>query len=153
MTWCVHLHVCFAAQHNDSLKSIAEKHLPNIPDESQYYEASEFLKDLSARTGEYSGPRGGLCLWGMVSNHTKAQVFVEVLKPFWIDLLSDLNGGPLEFERVIVFYEEEQSKSANCYEIGWNEEALDIDKWNQPKRLNQLLIRHHRQLPFSWNQH
>lgn len=70
--------------------------------------------------------------------------FVESLKPFWEDLLSDIHdGGPLSFEHILVFYEEEGSEAANAYEIFWDDD-------DSPQR--QLVIRHHEKLPFAWMQ-
>jgi hypothetical protein len=145
MGWYVHLHGCFSAGRNEGVAAIARRHLALPTDDCP--EARWFLDDLARRTGENPGPKGGLSLWGIIGNHTNAENFVESLRPFWIDLLSDqieVEGGPHSFEHVIVFYEEEQSEAANAFEIGWDDE-------NSEER--RLVVRHHRKLPFSWRQY
>lgn len=122
MGWYVHLHVCFACDTNEGVAGLAKKHLPSVSDDSDGERAARwFLEALSTRTGNNPGPKGGLSLWGIVGNYTKAETFCEALRPFWMDLLNGVDGGPLDFERVLVFEEQEQSDAANAYEIGWDE--------------------------------
>lgn len=145
MAWDVHIHVCFACNQNEGVAALAAKCLPTITDASDGERAAIwFLTDLSKRTGENFGPKGGLSLWGMTGNYTHADRFCEVLRPFWIDLLSEIEGGPCNHERVIVFEEPEQSEAATAYEIGWDEPY--------ERETRQLFIRKHEQLPFSWMQ-
>jgi len=80
-------------------------------------EAVWFLADLSKRTGSNPGPKGGLSLWGMVGNYTDAEAFVNVLRPFWADLLAVEGAEPFDYERIVVFEEREQSERASAYEI------------------------------------
>jgi len=157
MGWYVHLHVCFACDFNDGVAELARKHLETIEDDggNDHYEARLFLQDLSKRTGTNEGPKGGLSLWGIIGNFTKADVFVEALRPFWEELLSRNSGDedswedessigfPLSFEHVLVFYEDEGFEAASAYEIGWD----DPDAENR-----KLIIRHHGPLPFAWMQ-
>lgn len=154
----VHLHVAFNCNSNDGVAELARQHLPAVKAatgaESTVYqpelgpEAAWFLEDLSRRTGENPGPKGGLSLWGIVSNHTQAQVFAEVLRPFWDDLLRrGVDGGPSAHHHILVFYEEEQSEQANALEI-----YLHGDVWFDRDNCS-LVITNHQGLPFAWMQH
>lgn len=89
----------------------------------------------------------------MVGNHTNVKSFVDLLKPFWKDLLSGVKGGPCDFEHIVVFYEEEQSEQAKCFEIYFEEHMICelINGTLQIKPKQELIIKHH-ELPFCWNQ-
>jgi len=140
----IHIHVCFACDHNEGVAALAAKHIPaTTADDDGTRAAKWFLEDLSKRTGCNTGSKGGLSLWGMIGNHTPVDKFCEVLRPFWVDLLSEVDGGPRSHERVIVFEEPEQSQAANAYEIGF-------DVPHDDKRT--LFVRKHERLPFSWQQ-
>ena len=143
MGWYVHLHVCFAAGRNDGVARLAEKHVETLPADA--HEARWFLTDLSKRTGENPGPKGGLSLWGIVGNHTKAEEFAEILRPFWGELLSgQIEDGPCDHHHVLIFFEEEQSEAANAIEIGWDDETSEA---------RQLVVKTHQKLPFAWRQY
>ena len=144
MGWYVHLHVCFACDTNEGVAAAAKKHLPSIVDDGDGERAARwFLEALAERTGNNPGPKGGLSLWGIVGNYTQADRFCECLRPFWEELLSGVDGGPCDHERVLVFEEPEQSEAANAYEIGWDDPH---------SKSRQLKITHHSRLPFSWRQ-
>lgn len=135
----VHLHVCFACDENEGVAQLAKKHLEHLADKSGP-EARWFLESLAARTGYNKGPKGGLSLWGVVGNYTRPKEFAEELTAFWLELLSGrIDGGPHDFERVIVMSETEQREAADAIEI-WQEDG-------------QLKIVEHEQLPFSWHQY
>lgn len=144
MAYDVHLHVSFACDKNEGVAALAAKHLPRLAQQGvalnvSYREAVWFLEDLAGRTGINRGPKGGLSLWGMVVNGAVVEDFVAVLGAFWTELLSgELDGGPLDFERVVVFEEQEQSEAATAYEIRVEDNALTIKKSGD--------------LPFSWAQ-
>lgn len=143
MGWYVHLHVCFAAGRNEGVAGVARRHLKSLS--AVEGEAWSFLDDLSRRVGANPGPKGGLSLWGIVGNRTDAERFVEVLRPFWAELLSGaVENGPCSHEHVMVFYEEEGSEAANAIEIGWDDED---------SATRQIVAAHHRKLPFSWRQY
>lgn len=134
----VHIHVCFACSANDKVAALAARHLPAV---SECREATWFLEELAKRRGINPGPKGGLSLWGMVGNYTEEQQFIDILRPFWYDLLSGVPGGPLDFERVLVFVEHEQ-----------NEQALAFEIYLEPgDDLVRLAVRRH-ECPFSWRQ-
>lgn len=150
MAWDVHIHVCFPCNNNDGVAKLAAKHLEQIKEQhgsADWWDKAEvsswFLADLAKRSGPNPGRKGGLSLWGMVGNYTDVEGFCETLKPFWSDLLSEINGGPLDFERVIVFEEEEQSEAATAYEIMWDDYESET---------RQIIIKAHKRLPFSWGQ-
>jgi hypothetical protein len=143
MGWYVHLHVCFAANGNEGIARLACHHLESLGADAD--EASWFLDDLSKRVDENPGPKGGLSLWGIVGNHTDVARFVEVLRPFWADLLSGrIDDGPCDHQRILVFYEEEQSEAANAIEIGWDDETSES---------RQLVVTSYARLPFAWRQY
>lgn len=119
MAHCVHIHVCFACDDNDVVAALATKHRPAIVavlDDKRCFEANWFLEDLAKRTGANHGPKGGLSLWGMVGNYTSEDKFVEVLMPFWKDLLG-IDGGPCSHEHVLIFFEREQTERTTAIEI------------------------------------
>lgn len=140
MAWDVHIHVCFPCDANDGVAELAKKHRPSIVDDSDGSRAAGwFLDDLSLRAGANRGTKGGLSLWGMVGNYTGVDTFCEVLKPFWLELLSgQVIDGPCDHEHVVVFEEQEQRQAATAYEI---------------KRYDgEVVITAHSRLPFSWMQ-
>lgn len=139
----VHLSVVFATDRNESVAALAAKHRATITDTRDgAREAGWFLDDLAARTGRNMGPKGGLSLWGTVGNYTDGHAFVEVLKPFFAELLSSgIDGGPCSHEHILVFVEQEQSEQATAFEILLaDEEAAE-----------SLTVREHK-CPFSWMQ-
>ena len=146
MGYYVHLSVIFSCDENEGVAELAKRHMALLPEDGPS-EAKWFLEDLSKRQGQNIGPKGGLSLWGLVGNYTQAEEFVEVLRPFWNDLLNEVDGGPLGFEHVLVFYEPEQSEAASAIEI-FRERSDDSSRYEK----GDLLIRHHRDLPFCWGQ-
>jgi hypothetical protein len=152
MSVCVHLHVCIPCSNHAEIAKIAGEHFARqaSKDEDPNWAVREetrwFLKTISAGSGFNAGPKGGLLLWGTVGNHTNPAEFVNHLKPFWEEILSDHGEdyrGPMESERILVFYEREQTEAASAYEIFWSDPD-SVDR--------QLVIRHHERLPFTWMQ-
>jgi hypothetical protein len=153
----VHLHVAFNCDSNEGVAALARKHLPAVQEVTRvegrgpaFWDPAEavwFLTDLSERTGSNPGPKGGLSLWGIVGNHTRAEVFAAVLRAFWDDLLRlEVDGGPQPWAHIIILYEEEQSEQANALEI-----YLTGDIWNDRANCS-LTISKHEGLPFAWMQ-
>lgn len=137
MGFYVHLSVVFACDRNEGVAALATKHLPSV---AETREPRWFLEELSKRTGGNPGPKGGLSLWGIVGNYTDAEEFIEVLRPFFTELLSgQIDGGPCEFEHAIVFTEREQSERATAFEISRDEDT------------GHLQVKEH-ELPFAWMQ-
>lgn len=139
----VHLSVVFPCDNNDGVAGLAQKHADAVADGAPA-ERLYFLQDLSDRTGENFGPKGGVSTWGIVGNYTRVDEFVESLSAFWDDLLGQEGDdwrGPLPQNRAVVFYEVEQSGRANCYEIGWD------DPFSPERKMRYW---HHEDLPFSW---
>lgn len=135
----VHINVCFACSKNDGVAAVAKRHLI---DSLENQEARWFLEDLAGRTGKNPGPKGGLSTWGMVGNYTNGEEFVTELKPFWTELLrSEVDGGPLSFEHILVFVEREQSERATAFEIFLDESSEGAE----------LLVKEH-ECPFAWMQ-
>lgn len=155
MSYYVHLHVAFNANGNDGIAALAKQHLAEMEKQAKddtdcsiNDDAISFLQDMSKRTGPNPGPKGGLCLWGIVGNYVRPEDFVEVLKPFWLDLLcEDIKDGPLNHHHIIVFYEHQWSEQAKALEI--YVEA----KYNESGYIEDTIcIKKHEDLPFTWMQ-
>lgn len=148
----VHIHVCFACDQNEGVALLASAYLKRLAEEDAnspenrwwLFDAKMFLSSLADRTGSNLGPKGGLSLWGMIGKNTEVGQFCEGLRPFWADLLSDVEGGPCDFENVMVFEEVEQSQAATVYQIGWDDCESDQ---------RAIIIKQLSRLPFFWNQH
>jgi hypothetical protein len=172
MGFYVFMLVAFRCDSNDGVAALARKHLgilgvpvvagagkewdwprrEDLPEHLHldHWEAICFLTDLAGRSGGNKGPKGGTSSWGTVGNGTDPQAFVDVLRPFWMDLLGggpdgEIAGGPLDFEHVIVFGEREQSARAHAWEISRREDPSG-------GVLGELLIEE-KTLPFCWNQY
>lgn len=147
MGYYVHIHVAFACDNNEPVAELAKKHLA-IMDFSDCVEAEWFLTELSKRTGTNPGPKGGMSLWGVIGNYTAAEEFVEILRPFWREMLVN-SIGPHYFEHIIVFEEAEQTEQAIAYEIFLSENPDDAE--GKPLHGRELTIKKH-QLPSCWGQ-
>jgi hypothetical protein len=146
MDFDVHLHVCFPCDDNTPLAGLSKRHLDSAKHRSACSEAICFLEDLSNRTGKNKGPKGGLCLWGIVGNHSDVPQFIFDLMPFWIDLLmSGADGLPHPSEHIVIIWENEQSKKSQAVELFQDEE------WLNTKAIAKLSIKYH-ELPFCFNQ-
>lgn len=154
MAYDVHIHVCFACDKNDEIAALAKKYALDVTsDRDGCREARWFLDELSKRSGDNLGSKGGLSLWGMTGNYTNVSLFCETLRPFWEALLSGRREGPCEHEHIIVFEECEQTEAATAYEIGWADERGEwADQSPKYEAGNRLLIKKHERLPFSWMQ-
>lgn len=161
MSFHVNLSVIFPCYANDKVAELAKRYLDSfgveLPPEGEWpkhdytkeylydsWYAMCFLTNLARRTGINAGPRGGMSLWGTVGNHVNVDMFVDELYEFWRDLLIEDNEGPLSHEHILVFYEYEQSFAANCIEIFLQERR---------RKTSKVVIEHHKDLPFRWNQH
>ena len=135
----MHLHVCFACNRNDAIAVLAKKHLERPFDKNNFgfQEAVWFLDDLSRRTGGNPGPKGGLSLWGIVGGSTDAKCFVQLLKPFFKDLLDGVDGGPLAFHHILIFTQTEELRAMTVYEVFLDRETKD------------LKVKTHEQMPFA----
>lgn len=143
MAFKVHIHVCFACDDNTPIAVLARDALEVFDSEEDgAREAKWFLESLASRSGTNPGPKGGLSFWGLVGNYTDADRFVDVLRPFFRNVLGDSDGGPCSHERILVFSEREQSEAATCHEIFWEDDNTR----------EKLVVRKHEQLPFSWMQ-
>lgn len=152
MGFYVHLHVCFSCDQNEPVAELARVHLDLLkqrPEEDEVCEEARwFLESLSGRTGGNFGPKGGLSLWGITGNYTNPGQFVQDLKSFWENLLGPYSergdAGPLPFEHILVFYENQESGAAGAYEI------YRQDPHSQRNR--EIEIKHNARLPFCWKQ-
>lgn len=123
----------------DELAAIAKRYHDILSKEGHYtgpenrklLECNMFLADLTTRTGMAKGPKGGVVQWGIVGNWTVGDTFVEVLKPFWEEILKETVGN------VVVMAQDEQTPYVNCWVI-----RLDDD--------DELLTITEHQLPISF---
>ena len=138
------LSVCFPCDLNEPIAQIAQ----SIPADELCDIAQQFLRELSARSGENPGGKGGLCQWGIVGSGFSTLIFVQDLMPFWTALLSQEgeDSSPDPGSRVIVFSEKEQFNRSEAFEIGWVDEN---GYWDAEDR-DRLDIVHHL-LPFAWS--
>ena len=141
MGWYTHLSVIMPCDDNDIVAKIAKESLPLLDKEFGSREADWYLEELSKRSGSNPGPKGGLSLWGMVSNHADGEAFCKTLIPFWDKVISE-EGGPLYFESVNVFYEEEQSEATIVFEIRRKGREMD----------GEIEIINHGCMPFQFHQ-
>lgn len=153
MGYYVHLHVVFHCDLNDEVAALARKHLEigtvSETEEHGKREAYWYLEELSKRTGQNPGQKGGLSLWGIIGNYTNVEAFIEVLNPFWLDLLScALEGGPSDYDVVTIFYQPEQTSTANVFVIRLAESRRALKMF--PELKQSLRVAHHEDLPFSW---
>lgn len=145
MGYYVHLHVSFACDTNDQVAEMAKKHLNESGALFTSIEAKWFLEELSERSGSNPGPKGGLSLWGIIGNHTDLDAFIGDVSPFFREVLfSDLEGGPNDFEHVLVFYEPEGSEAMTVAEIYLDEE--------NDEAVDRLVVKRHERMPFKANQ-
>lgn len=141
----VHLHVCFPCNDHGAVAEVAKRHLPSIharadAEDPGVREARAFLRALSQRSGLAEGWKGGLSTWGVVGNYTDEDAFVDVLGPFWLELFSEFDGGPLSFERAIVFFEHEQTEAAGCWELWRDENRDEMRNEDKPVREGTLAL-------------
>lgn len=145
----VHIHVAFACRENGPVAELAKKHRPLIEsvDGGDGLRAAQwFLDDLSGREGPNRGPKGGVSLWGMIGNYTEVDEFVEVLRPFWMELLRTEAGGICDFEHILVFGERE-----GTYEIYLEDERRGISRLVERRENNLLVVKTH-ECPFTFMQ-
>lgn len=139
----VHLHVAFHCTDNAPLAMLA-KNCRKLINNEDCLEAIWFLNDLSERTGKNLGPKGGLCLWGIVGNGTYEMEFARLLEPFWKGVLEGGDDGiACDHEHILIFYEHEQKEACGAIEIFWDDEQ-------SPDR--KLVFNDHQKLPFTFMQ-
>ena len=144
MGFYTHISVVFSCNEKEGIITCAKDFLTknSLDSEDGSREAKWFVEDCATGRGYVCGPKGALYTWGLVGNYTNAEKFVEVLMPFWDQLLGKAKDCGFDFEHINVFYEPEQSEQAQCYEI--YREAHD--------KKGAILIKHHDALPFCWRQ-
>jgi hypothetical protein len=80
-----YLVISFRCDHNDAIAPIAQRYREQLDAaimDLEAYEAAWFLEALAERSGDNPGPKGGMSVWGMVTNKLNAADVVHVLKPF-----------------------------------------------------------------------
>lgn len=124
-------------------------------------EAARFLGQLAEGTCYSRGVRGGMFVWANVTSHVVVDDIVDVLRPFWRELLwgamvsprrqGEPYPGPYPDSSILILYHRDTSPHAGALEIGlegadrqedW-EDAAD-EHWRP-----ELAIRRHDTLPFA----
>lgn len=136
MGYYVHIHVAFSCDEEDLLRAIAANHLACPEAVTDPPECRLFLQHLAGGKGVSMGPKGALCTWGCVGNYTSGTDFAEHLADFWPDLFA--KGVICDFERIVIFWENEQSESPSAIQISY-EDGRCVSKTFE-------------ELPFSWGQ-
>lgn len=140
------LQVSFRAARNEPVAALAREHLARLSGGPggqvvrAIKEVQWFLQDLAMRTGPNPGPKGGLCLWGIIGNSTMAEWFVDELRPFWFDLLASDDDNTDSDDHILVFCQKDiNGPPPSVFQIGLTEagDALEISRFDD--------------LPFSWN--
>lgn len=144
MSRCVNLVVMFECEHDKALVAIAEDHYRQLMrSTAACSEAIWYLDSLRRRTSTENGPKGAMSTWGKVCNHTNLELFIENLKPFFLDLYGFYPvSGLSELDQIVVLYEEEEAEAAGCYTIEL-----------RPDTKTELIVTHVERLPFSWKRY
>ena len=164
----VHIHVSFEAYAHDDdevaaaavrcMATLAGAHPQSEEgraklDECRPREVLDFLTYLAAGRRSFDGPKGSLYLWGYVGNYTDAAQFVDVLRPFWVEMLKP--DGPAEGNHIVVIYEHEQSERAYALEIYFDDHSSPYLSRGQarvhPPAGDGLVVLEH-WLPFAFMQ-
>ena len=143
MSCGVYIQVTIPVRGHDGVRALAQRSLKEAwRIDGECCEADRFLEDVSNGIGYSWGNDGDLLIWGMVGNWAKPRVFAEVLRPFWMELLSEPHKDYPEPEYKIVIIYQEEGHAAGALQIGF-------DNPESPDRT--LLIDEFPNLPFTWN--
>jgi hypothetical protein len=141
MGWNVHLLVTFPYDGPQGVVELAKRHLPpfafHSAQTSTEHIVGQFLEYLAAGKGIDCATKGGRFAWGVVGNNTDSRQFVELLRPFWVELLGHFSppppldwDGPLYYESVLVFSEAYEVGHASLIEIrnrgDWRTRQVDL---------------------------
>lgn len=148
MAYYVHLSITYNSDSDDisKISDLAEKHIADLT-LKQYIDEDGFdpqyvfhyLKAVKKKKNYNAGGKGELFTWGIVGNHIRVEDFVNTLKHFFKEMLQR-EIGISNYNRIVVFQEQENAPNATAYEI-----YLDEDDGEQ------LHIEEHK-LPFKWGQ-
>lgn len=146
------LQVSFSCWDNEFVAEVAKQHhktlVEKFPNEWEAVSIKLFLQEASERTGKLDANkrRRGLFQWGGQWKYVEAAEFVELLKPFWLELLISseyhFTGGPLEHAHILVMSEYEATEKLIVHEIKLVEPVGHF-------REHKLVITRH-ECPFSW---
>jgi hypothetical protein len=141
MSYDVLLSVIFHCDNNDGIAQIAKRTLYVMNKGETDRDAIHFLEDVSKRIGQNDGMKGGLLTWGTITNHGNGEDFVKALMPFFEDILiHTIDGGPLWFQHIMIFVEEEQCGRATAYEVF---------RWERSDKTPIVEYQKH-ECPFTW---
>lgn len=99
------------------VRALAERVLAGMDRDRTSREAVRFLEFVAAGKGIECGAKGHLLTWGYVSNYGNAERTNNDLYPFWKDLWL-LDDGPLNFETVLVFCQDEEDSGGWMTRVG-----------------------------------
>jgi hypothetical protein len=112
VAWAVDILVTFPCSSTVGVSDLAQHHLAFFPDDVTVPRPTvvvrQFLEFLALGKGIDCGAKGGRFAWGITGNYTNPARFVELLRPFWIELLGHFSplpqpdwGGPYYYENVL----------------------------------------------------
>jgi len=150
MGYYVFFQISWASGTPDKVVSIAEKHYRELsyewervgwkledkrnigervtlPRKQPSKEAIWFLNDIYHCRGYREGPKGDSWSWSIVGNYLNASQVIEDLIPFFRELYR--KKVLLDFERVIAFCEDEQSRNVKIYQLSWDNDEIRIDNF------------------------
>ena len=132
MGFYVHLQVSWGGGSSVAVPQIARKHLEKLTckDKETFNEAHWFFESVISGKSFFGGPKGDFWAWGVIGNYTNVEEFIELTKPFFMELYKC--GELLEHDRVIFQCEPEQNESVSIYQLssdGNVEEFSSGGKW------------------------
>lgn len=134
MGYYVHIQVSWNGGELEITKPIAEKHGDKLPPPTEnwevYRETRLFFESVISGKSYFGGPKGDFWCWGLIGNHTSMDTFIELTKPFFMDLFAC--GELLESARVIYMHEPEDAESVDIYQLyvsGEVEKLTSEGKW------------------------
>jgi hypothetical protein len=131
MAYDCHIHVCFEIADAFELKHVAQEMLSSIATEDWSFnskydrDAAAMIEYFAEGSGTVSGPKGDLAMWGYVGNHADLTRFITATTPFWRSLFE--REVMLDFWRIVIFFEAEQTKAAEVVDIRWDGGRKDRD--------------------------
>lgn len=106
----------------DELKPLAEAALATMPQPSPGHypddydgDAEWFLQQVRDGRGHFCGPKGDLWAIGQIGNYSNGDSIAKAILPFVKAMWE--RGYLFDFERVIIFDEQEQSERPIIYQI------------------------------------
>jgi hypothetical protein len=118
MGFDVHIQIAWEGGKIEEVKPVAEEFLKQYltqGEDNTSDEIIQFLNDVISGKSCFEGRKGWLWLWGLIGNYTHGEEILIELMPFFKTLFD--KKILLDFYRIILFEEPEQTESVNIYEL------------------------------------